>query len=229
MIRLSAQTLKPKSAPHVRVLLAFENETGFANGFGVVGGRLRKTLAAEGLKGRESEGVWSAPGGVLSPERVIVVGLGPRDKCRVESFRRAGGRAARIARQAKATVLAVEWPARGLKGTVAETVKAFAEGLILGNYRFLRYKTREEDQQGGLERVEFQAVSEILPSIRKALLTAEIYCDGVILARDLINGAPSDVTPDVLVQTAFRIASQDKHVRVNVYGRKELQQMGAGG
>jgi len=74
--------------------------------------------------------------------------------------------------------------------------------------------------------VKFLVASGNLKPIRKALLTAEIYCDGVILARDLINGAPSDVTPAVLVQAARRIASQNKGVSVRIYGRKDLEKMG---
>lgn len=47
------------------------------------------------------------------------------------------------------------------------------------------------------------------------------------MARDLINGAPSDVTPKVLADTAKKIAKGP--VKLRLYTKKELKRMGAGG
>lgn len=204
-------------------MFAFEGEEGFANEKGAEISRLRKDLEREGFKGKESEGVWT------HGSQVVAVGLGTREQCRVESYRRAGGRAARLSRSVRATALSVDWPARGLKGDLAATAKAFAEGLTLGAYQFNRYRTRKEDVTPALETVTFRAESGVKAVLKQALETASSYCEGVVLARDLINGGPSDVTPKVLVAEARRIASRTPGVTVKVFGKKELEKMGAGG
>lgn len=204
-------------------MFAFEGEEGFANERGTDDARLRKALEQEGFKGKESEGVWA------QGSQTVVVGLGSRDKCRVESYRRAGGRAARLARSVRATSLSVDWPTRGLKGDPFETAKSFAEGLTLGSYQFNRYRTQKDDLTPELGHVSFRADSETSTVLKRAVETASFYTEGVVLARDLINGGPSDVTPKVLVETARWIAKATPGVTVKVFGKKELERMGAGG
>jgi leucyl aminopeptidase len=67
-----------------------------------------------------------------------------------------------------------------------------------------------------------------LSAAQTALKTAESYCEGAVLARDLINGPPSDVTPKVLADTARKIA-KGKGIQLKVYDKKALKRMGAGG
>lgn len=223
MIRFSVVPDKVKSEAFPRVLFAFEGEEGFANGRGADSARLRKDLEKEGFKGKEAEGVW------VHGSDVVAVGLGERDKCRVESYRRAGGRAARLARSVRAGFLAVDWPARGLKGDASATAKAFAEGLALGSYQFNRYRTQKDDIAPELEKAVFRVDAESLAVVKQAVATAEVYAEGVFLTRDLINGGPSDVTPRVLAEEAKKIAARTSGVTVKIYGKRELEKMGAGG
>jgi len=218
------------TGPAVRVLFAYEGETGFANSSSAAVSRLRNPLAVEGFLAKESEGAWACPDGAVSPARVLAVGLGEWSKCTGESFRRAGGRAARLARAMRAPALSVAWPEKGFSGgSAGDLLQAFAEGLILGDYQFTRYKTREEEMKGGLRKAEFFVPSGSVPFFAKALEAAVTACEGVLAARDLVNGAPSDVTPKVLADTARRIASRNRGVTVRIYGKKELEKMGAGG
>jgi leucyl aminopeptidase len=223
VIRYSVVPSKNKSLGIPRVLFAFEGEEGFANEKGADASRLRKALEQEGFKGKESEGTWA------QGSQVVAVGLGKREPCRVESYRRAGGRAARLARSVRATSVSVDWPNRGLKGDLFFTAKAFAEGLSLGAYQFNRYRTQKEELAPALDQVTFHTDSGTVARMKQAVETASNYTEGVVLARDLINGGPSDVTPRVLVETAKRIASKTPGVTVKIFGKKELEKMGAGG
>lgn len=223
MIRFNVVPLKGEAPAGPRVLFAYEGEDGFANAPGAENARLRASLEREGFKGKESEGVWA------HGASVIALGLGQHGASRVESFRRAGGRAARVARAVRATNLTVDWPSRGLLGSAPETAKAFAEGLALGAYRFDRYRSRKEDLAPALSSVTLRASGDLAAVLRKATETAVSYAEGVVLARDLINGAPSEVTPRALVEEAKKIAHSVRGVTVKVYGKKELTRMGAGG
>jgi len=223
VIRFSVSSLTKKNRPAPRLLMAFEGEEGFANERGAEACRLRVALEREGFKGRESEGVWA------HGASVVAVGLGPRGKARVESYRRAGGRAARLARGARVSDLVVDWPLRGLAGDLERCVKALAEGILLGAYRFDRYRTQKEDLSPGLEAVTFRVEASSAGVVKKAVGTASLYAEGATLARDLVNGAPSDVTPRALADEARRIAAKTPGVSVKIFGKRELQKMGAGG
>lgn len=224
MIQFSAVTkLNRSKDPKTRVYLSYEKESGFSNAPGKANDILRKVLEEEGFQGKENQTAVARPAQDGSVEKIIALGLGSKQELNVETLRRAGGRLARKAREIRVEEIAVEWP-RPLK---EELLKAFAEGLILGSYQFTRYKTQLKDAPKGIQKAVFQVVPDPLGAAKKALETAVSYCEGALMARDLINGAPSDVTPKVLANAARKIAKGP--VKLKLYTKKDLQRMGAGG
>lgn len=213
----------PKAA---LVWLAYEKEEGFANAFGRTASILRDRLAEEGFRGSEGQGSLAhlTEGGRVV--RVLALGLGRRSDSDTESFRRAGGRLARQCAEHRIASACVEWPERGLKGNPREDAKAFAEGAILGAYRFDRYLTMDREALAGLESLGFtgRAAARLSPVLNQV----RIRCEAVLFARDLVNLPASEVTPERLVSEARAIA-RSPHIRLKVFGRKELKRMGAGG
>ena len=224
MLSLSAVSATARLKPAAWVFLAYEKEKGFLNVPGKEGDLIREGLEAEGFSGKESQGAIAYPQSGAGG-KAIVLGLGPLGEATAESFRRAGGRLARKAREIRVENAAMDWPA-GLKNP--ELIQAFAEGLVLGSYQYTKYKTQLKDAPKGLRKFELRASGALLPSAKDALKTAESYCEGTLLARDLINGPPSDVTPKVLAEAARKIA-RGKGVHLKVYTKKDLKRMGAGG
>jgi leucyl aminopeptidase len=208
--------------PKTWVLLAFEKE-GFLNASAKVGKSIWKQIKDEGFLGKEGQAVVAHPPNGLSADRLIVLGLGSKKELSLESLRRAGGRLARKAREVRIESAIMEWP-RQFKD---DQIKAFVEGIILGSYQFNRYKTQLKDAPKGLQKFIFKVPSDLVSSMNKAIQTAESYAEGTILARDLINGAPSDITPKVLADTAVNLAKGS--IRLKLYTKKDLVRMGAGG
>ncbi len=205
------------------VLLACENDKGFINNLGKDGEAARKTIGEEGFKGKEGQATIVYPNSGYFSAKAIVLGLGEKDNISIDSLRRAGGRLARKAREIRLEEAVIEWP----KNLTGEHAKAFTEGMILGSYQFNRYKTQTKDNPLGLQKLTLKVPTGLLVSVKKYTQTAQYYCDGVILARDLINGAPSDVTPRVLADTARKIAKGN--IRFKLYTKHDLKKMGAGG
>jgi leucyl aminopeptidase len=205
------------------VLFAYENEEGFLNAPGQEGVKIRESIQEEGFTGKEAQAamVYSPKG--LPASRAIALGLGPKLEISVEALRRAGGRLARKAREIRLEEAFVEWP-RHLK---ADYGKAFTEGIILGSYQYNRYKTQLKDIPKGIQKVILQTSSDTLDGIREAVKISEYYCHGALLARDLVNGAPSDITPKLLAQTARKIAKGP--IRMKLFNKAQLKRMGAGG
>ncbi len=224
MIQFSAVSNSVRGQlPKVWVLLAYEKEDGFINAPGKWGETIRKTMTDEGFTGKEGQAAVAHPSEGLLAGKVIALGLGNKQGVTAETLRRAGGRLGRKAREIRAEDAAIEWP-RSLND---ELLKAFAVGLLLGSYQFNRYKTQLKDTPKGIGKFIFKVPSDVLGMVKSSLKTAESYSEGVILARDLINGAPSDVTPKVLADTAQKIAKGP--VKLKLYTKKDLKRMGAGG
>ncbi len=224
MIQFSAVSTADRfKRPKTWVYLSCEKEAAFLNAPGKANEAIRKTMEEEGFQGKEGQtAVFRAPEGGLA-EKVIALGLGPKQEMKMETLRRAGGRLARKAREIRVEEVALEWP-RFLKD---DFIKAFVEGLILGSYQFTRYKTQLKDAPKGVQRLFLKTAPDLLADAKKALQMAVSYCEGTILARDLINGAPSDVTPKVLADAARKIAKGP--VKLKLYTKKDLRRMGAGG
>jgi leucyl aminopeptidase len=210
-------------APKTWILFAFEKEEGFFNAAAKVGKSIWKQIKDEGFSGKDAQAAVAHPPAGSGADRLIALGLGPKRDVSLESLRRAGGRLARKAREVRVENAIVEWP-RQFKD---EQVKAFVEGVLLGSYQFNRYKTQVKDAPKGLQKFIFKVPADLVSATTKAIQTAESYAEGVILARDLINGAPSDVTPKVLADTAVKIAKGP--IRLKLYTKKDLIKMGAGG
>lgn len=213
---------RPKNINH-QVYFAFEKEKGFVNALGKEGDLTRADVEREGFTGKEASAAIAHSSFKDRPSRTIALGLGPKIGIGLESLRRAGGRLARKAREIWIEDIFILWPG----SFTDEQLFAFVEGVLLGSYQFNRYKTPSKDSASGLQKVYLQVKRERKTKIEKILAKAQAFGAGTILARDLINGAPSDVTPKVLADTARKIAQ--KKIRLKIYGKKELVRMGAGG
>src|ERR1041385_1720003 len=98
---------------------------------------LPKTLQEHHVTGRPGDSLIFPTLGKIAARTLMVVGVGPKDEAGPGAVRRA---AQRVARRVAgfATVATALHQAAGDGGP--ETMHAFAEGLLLGTYRFDRYK-----------------------------------------------------------------------------------------
>jgi len=158
------------------------------------------------------------------PQRVAVVGLGPRDEFEPERARVAAALAARQAASFEAETIAWVPPTAGEPAAVAA---ALVEGTVLAAYRFDRYKqTREDDE----------------PPPRIAALTllggeelsapageARIATEAENRARELQNLPSNVATPSFLADRAREIAAGDDRLTVEVLEREEIERLGMGG
>src|ERR687891_291440 len=160
---------------------------------------------------------------------VAVLGLGPKDEATPERIRRAAGRAAATAGRYKTVAATV--PAGG-KGPWREAVEAFVEGLLLGAYRFDRYKVRPVEDEVRPPR--WDRITVLAPprwdakEAREAVRRGEIVAEAVSWARDLVNTPALDATPDFLAKEARRMA-RDVGLDCNVLTKADLEKGGFGG
>ena len=170
--------------------------------------------ALAGATGKAGE-VVTVPGvDGIAARRVVVVGLGSRDKADAGGVRRAAGAASRAT--------------AGLDSVVSTLssldLSAAAEGHLLGAYAFDRYLAPKKAPVESVKLVVAKADKATKAALRTALITAE----GVCLARDLVNTPPNDLPPAVFADRATAAATE-AGLKVRVWDEKELAEDGFGG
>ncbi len=81
--------------------------------------------------------------GRIAAERVALAGLGKRTDLTLNRLRHAAGKAANTLRAYGAADVAIG--SDGIGPDAEETAQALVEGSVLGLYRFVKYKTKEEN------------------------------------------------------------------------------------
>jgi leucyl aminopeptidase len=138
----------------------------------------------------------------LSASAVLLAGVGPRRDAGPDACRRAIGRVA--AQLARARRVATTLPQVAPRAFVDAT-QATVEGLLLGSYRFDRYKTNPEG--GALEEVEVLGGSSADTRAAKAALhRGEVIAASQMWARDLVNTPAIDLPPAELARQAQAMA-----------------------
>src|SRR5512147_382964 len=111
----------------------------------LLGGTIGRILKRGDFKARPGAVHLMYPGDAVAPDRLLLAGLGKRGEFTPHRLRQAAGKAAPALRAAGATDAAVLIDSLGMDPE--ETGQAIAEGALLGLYRFLRYKTDEENER----------------------------------------------------------------------------------
>jgi leucyl aminopeptidase len=164
-----------------------------------------------------------------TPERLVVAGLGNLDELDAERLRVIGAMIAKDARRHEAKRIAWELGATGALAT-ADAAGAIAEGLIMGAYRFDRYRSPDPDEPRGpeLERLALAVASgaeELQPGLRAARVGAE----AANRARELQNLPANVVTPTYLAERAQELAVAFEAVSAEILGREEIAARQLGG
>src|SRR5690606_14712620 len=102
-------------------------------------GKLLDVLKQERFEGKANQKLVVPTYGKLPASALVLLGLGKRSAYTHEAFRMAAGTVAREARRLQSAKIAVALP-EGVD--LAEAVRAGAEGLRLGAYRFDKWKTQ---------------------------------------------------------------------------------------
>jgi leucyl aminopeptidase len=178
------------------------------------------------FKGRINQVVVLYPRGALAPKRLLLVGLGKREKASAETIRRESATAIKEAQKLKVTAVTI-----GVNSEMwldPETAaQAFAEGIEMGAYRFWRYRTGLSDEQTfKVEKATVFTKSDKQTSAGVA--AGQAIARGVNFARDLVNGPGYAMHPPALGDEAVKLG-QRVGLKVTVLDMAELTEQGFGG
>lgn len=181
-------------------------------------------LKSGDFKGKEGE-VFYQYDDAIPEKRIILLGLGPKEKISMESLRRSYGCLTRFCLSRKFASLNLMIPHieelnRG------DLLSSIADGVLLPNYIFDQYKpvaSGEGEKTLPLQKICWIGASQKdLDLLNKKLIISE----GVYYARDLINGNADDVTPQYLSKCAQKIAKDHSHVKATLFDKARIQKEG---
>ena len=184
-------------------------------------------LEPEDFRGRARQTLLLYPRGAAVPRRLLLLGLGKREKASADSLRRAAATAVGQARQLQVGAFSI-----GVNNELPlasePAGQAIAEGLELGAYRYDRYRTGLSDaERFAVERVKL-LVHDAEQQTRAGVEAGQAIARGVVLARDLVNAPGNALNPAAFAEQA--VALGERHgLDVTVLDRAQLSEAGFGG
>jgi leucyl aminopeptidase len=189
---------------------------------------LSSILRENQLSGKAGDAVSFPTLGRLAARHVLLLGVGPRSEADAGAVRRAVQRAARSV----AHFATIATTVTQVGDSPEESAHALAEGLILGNYRFDRYKKRPLDEESKtkprLKKVVVLTSDADSKRVKAALRRGRIYGESANWGRILVDTPALDATPDFLAQEAVQMGEQFG-LTSRIWTKADLQEGGFGG
>ena len=216
-------------AVDVLVLPVFEGPEAGPGVKDVKGVDLLEQFAASGATGKRGESLLVPNTGdqALAAKAVLLVGVGPKAAASPDACRRAIGRVARQlgGRKTVATTLP---QIVGAKDQL-EAVQATVEGVLLGSYRFDRYKSKSDGAAQRLAKVSILGGGKAdAKAAKDSIRRGEVIAESQMWARDLVNTPALDLPPAGLAKEAQAMA-KEVGLTCKVWTEAELKKGGFGG
>lgn len=159
----------------------------------------------------------------LDEKRLLLLGLGEKDKLSAEAIRKAIASATKCALGKKLSTV-------GLCGFTHEKFEEtklcfiIAEAFHLSNYGFNRYRGKGQEEEKQLEAATIYQEC----SCDNDLQEAKHLVQAVNFSRDLVNGNADEITPSTLLESAKSLQKEHKNVSLSVMDRHEAIKKGLG-
>lgn len=184
-------------------------------------------IATGDFSGKKGQTTLVYSGSSLGSPRLILAGLGTKDNCSVESLRRAAASATKRAAASDCASCGFVLPS--IDGIAhADVAQAVAEGSMLSQYRFDKYKTMRDGLGTLVSKFIYVCDKDQQKDCKKSLDVAKAIVAGTTLARDLANAPNGEVYPAVLGKRAQE-AGKRHGFSVTVLDKRRIEALKMGG
>ena len=190
---------------------------------GALDGGLRKAIKDEEFTAKRDSALAVQTLGRCPFRKVLVLGLGATAKAGTVEVRAAAAKAARTANADKLTSLSVALRGKGEAGDI----RAAAEGVGLGAYRFAKYLTGDRRPKKEIDRAVIawrgsKDHPKATAEQKAALAQGEVVAESVNLVRNLVNEPANELTPARLAEAASEMA-RAHGLTVKVFDRAKIR------
>ena len=183
---------------------------------------------AAGHKGKRGQYLLVPNAGLdgVEASAILLVGVGKRSEAGPDACRRAIGKVARqLSKRARIATTMPQIAGRAFD----EAVQATVEGVLLGSYRFDRYKSNSDGDTSKLREVAILGGARAdARSARAAINRGQVIAESQMWARDLVNTPALDLPPAELAREAQKMARQFG-LKSKIWTEAELKRGGFGG
>lgn len=161
--------------------------------------------------------------GKIPANKVLVVGLGEKEKLSSNKLRELSAKIVKKVSCIKAKKVCIDLGK--LQFDAALSGQVVAEGALIGEYSFDKYKSKKEENKITLE--EFILVekdSEKFSKLRTGIEKGKKIADAMTFTRDLANEPAQYVTPSKLADVAKKIEG----IKTKIYEKDDIENMGMG-
>lgn len=164
--------------------------------------------------------------GAIPAKRILLLGLGERKDLSLEKLRGAFSKAAGKVKELNLQKFAALFEMEGIHLEKYRMVEAAVEGIILGLYKFLAYKTTDRGIAKNPEEFVIIEPQKDAPSdLSAAAERARVISEAVCFVRDLVSTPSNEMTPSVL---AYKAGAMNGHrkVSVKVLDKRAIEKLG---
>ena len=188
-----------------------------------LGGTLTAFMTEAGFEAKRGEVLAVPTSGLLGAKAAVLVGMGDPDSLDLDALRRAGAAVARrSSKVAKVATTLLDAAPKTIDP--ADAAQAFVEGIALGSYQFLAYKS--DGKPSKLTRVQILGRSNA--KLRAGIARGARIAESVAWARDLVNEPAAGKSPEAIAKLA-RTLARANGLTIKVLAGEQLERERLGG
>ncbi len=197
-----------------------------------LGGVIAELIALGDFSAKANETILLYPKSKSKIDRVLVVGLGDKEKYGLDVLRCASGTAAKIAEKIGVTKCSVMLHTvtenKNKNISYAQAAQAIAEGAITGRYAFRDYISQKDSKDkkspSKLDMTIVESSAEIASQLRSGCAVGVIIGESQNLTRMIANKPGNEINPSNLANEAKSIA-RALGLKCRVFDEKELKRL----
>ena len=212
------------------VLTHFEDSTSPEGPAGLLdqscGGQIRDLLAGGDFQGKLFQTSVLYMRGSIPGKRIVIVGLGKRADFDLEKLRGAYAKAGQQIRALNLKEFAFSIDTEILNKPLSQLTETILEGMILGLYRFMPYKTIDREKIMDIQDIHIvEEDGGRLKLIQESAKIAETIAKAVMFARDLVSRPGNEMTPSDLALGAREVARR-RGVALKILDTPQMEKLG---
>lgn len=187
-----------------------------------LGGLISRIIREEEFEGELGGHKVIYTDGKIVPKKIVILGIGTAEEFDLDTCRRLGSKIAQISDGLRAEKIAFRSQPKKINNlSAAERMQALAEGLVLGGYRFEKYKDKKGIRNPTLKTIVLSYKGDTKP-ISKAFSLGSVIADAINYARDLVNTPADEMTPERIAKESTAIC-RGTPLSCKVLGEKEIE------
>jgi len=162
--------------------------------------------------------------GKFKARNILIIGLGDRQNSTIATLKKAIGLGVRVARDTigvKNFATTIHKNTTKDKNTIQEKIQAVTEGILLGAYQFLKYKTKDLDEIKKIETAKLYLKKKTDQAI-EAVEKGRIIGEAATFVRDLVNESGSVLTPERFAELA-KERTEKYGIKTTIFDKKEIE------